>query len=122
VITPSANTIYTVTGKGAFQCLEDTTISIDLKDCLGEATGISLQKTESSFHIFPNPSHGSFVIEAGIPGNSVEILNAVGQLIYSKALPEKETLIHTESWTSGIYFVKLYKEGKNIYTEKIVVE
>ncbi len=51
-------------------------------------TGISNQKNESSFALFPNPNNGKFMIaqELFLPNAIVKLYDAVGSLIFNKSI------------------------------------
>lgn len=75
--------------------------------------------------IFPNPNNGRFSI--GIPDiNSLQnvnliIYNLMGNIIYSESSLSKVDELTLEL-NPGLYFISLRVNGKNSYTQKIVVQ
>jgi len=120
VVSPTTTTNYTVTSSGNGACIEDTTITVAVKLC--DFTGITSTSKESGIHIYPNPSQGSVVIETEITAHKIEIINSIGQVVFTGNLNGKTTRLITSDWTPGVYFVKLSADGKDFYTEKLIVE
>ncbi|HSO86009.1 MAG TPA: family 16 glycosylhydrolase [Draconibacterium sp.] len=79
---------------------------------------------EDSFSIYPNPSKGSFKVNASgfsAPGEQkLEILSVDGKLLYQTKLTKAETEINTGRLKPGIYFIKVGSE-KSIQTKKILI-
>jgi hypothetical protein len=73
------------------------------------------------FNVHPNPAHAEITI-SGLPvtGCEVEIYNSLGEKIYSNTLTEKEFVLNTANFNSGIYLLKISSEGK-ISSGKIIV-
>ena len=72
--------------------------------------------------IFPNPSHGRFMIEIpkGCKNGSVDVYSLNGQLLHSSDFSnERETELFLDE-PPGIYLIKL-SSGKSIYTEKLII-
>ena len=72
--------------------------------------------------IYPNPSHGYFIVETPSNDKTIEVFNATGQLITTEKMTGKPSRILTETWESGIYFVKLSVNGNVSHIEKIFVD
>lgn len=73
--------------------------------------------------VFPNPVSNSFNIRIDEPGFSqyqVEILNLAGQVIFSESFPNPQILINTESFTSGMYLLKIKTENGKTFTSKLL--
>ncbi|MGN0032727.1 MAG: redoxin domain-containing protein [Candidatus Limimorpha sp.] len=66
--------------------------------------------------ISPNPADG-YVKVAGENINNVKIINMVGQIVYNRDVEGVETIISTEDFESGIYFVTI----NGLVTKKLVV-
>ncbi len=80
--------------------------------------------TQTNFNLFPNPCSGIFTIQIKNVDNkdiSVEIINQIGQTVYSK--PMNNTVseqIDLADVSKGIYFVKIIGSNINI-TEKVII-
>lgn len=85
-------------------------------------TNISGINTKENFEIYPNPTNSSLTIDFQETENtSIEILNNLGQVIYTKSNIEKSNMIDLSDFANGIYFAKVNVNGE-IYNRKIVKE
>ena len=83
---------------------------------------LGIEKTENlGFTAYPNPVQEKLYLKTTIfTGNaSVEIYNAVGQLVYSNASLSNEGEINFSDFAKGLYVVKVTAESK-VFTKKIV--
>ena len=74
--------------------------------------------------IFPNPSHGLFVVESNdLEVQQINVLNQLGQLVFniSPAIGSRSTPIDLNAHATGIYYVVLVTEEGSV-VEKIMVE
>lgn len=80
---------------------------------------------EGAMEVFPNPSNGIFSISEQTRSKkeqTIEIYNLLGENIYSIMNNKNLALdIDISHSPKGIYFLKIYEEGK-IYIKKIVVQ
>jgi hypothetical protein len=86
------------------------------------ASGIHDSENTLSFSVYPNPSKGSFRINLPDTGAySVELSNALGDIVYEGKLNEKENTIDA-GLAEGVYFLRLseIKSGKTA-NKKIVI-
>jgi hypothetical protein len=60
--------------------------------------------------VFPNPATNNVTISSTQNINSVQIINFVGQTVYSANVNGKNTNINTSNLTGGIYFVRVNTE------------
>lgn len=119
-VTPLNTINYTVTGQTTNNaCLEDTTITIVVKEC--NLVGIRHEKMQGGVRIYPNPAHANFVVEAPDKKN-IEVVNSIGQVVYSRSMNESTLRVTTANWPRGIYFVRLFSGDTTVYTGKLVVE
>lgn len=121
IVSPTAATIYTITGFSALGgCSDDSTITIGLKECDG--VGIrEFGHLIQGVRVYPNPAENWLVVESLSNDQEVEIINATGQLIWSQNMAGTPLQVATEGWAAGIYFVKLASGDGSVHTEKIVV-
>ncbi|MFL5727951.1 MAG: T9SS type A sorting domain-containing protein, partial [Cytophagaceae bacterium] len=66
--------------------------------------------------VYPNPFSGRVVVETTqMPGASglceVELINSLGQVIFSEKTSSPETEINTSSYPSGVYILRVKKEN-----------
>ena len=70
--------------------------------------------------VFPNPAFNVFNIESNEIIQSVRIVNALGQTVFSKNLDAKEILIQTGFLKSGFYFISI-KTRQGLVNKKILI-
>ena len=94
-------------------------VRIFYETLLGLGTGLEVEKLK----IYPNPSNGLVNIDlpSSIIGNStVDIYTLSGSKVYSQILNESSNQLNLQHLNTGIYLIRLNKDGI-IYTEKIQI-
>jgi hypothetical protein len=79
-------------------------------------TGISQVNSIKLVKLWPNPSHGSFYVKAGI-GSQFDLQDALGRKVFSQKLDKELTEISLKGVSAGIYQVKV---GTEVF--RLVVE
>lgn len=76
----------------------------------------------NKYSIYPNPNNGVFTVEiTQLSGSKfIEVVNVLGQLVYSQAAVNKSTSINISNQVSGVYFVKMVSDGQLMATQKII--
>lgn len=117
VISPSVTTTYSVTGFNANGCNTQTFVTQNVSACLGlNAIGQRLEDLQ----VVPNPNKGTFQLK--LPSNAeVNIVNAIGQIVYRKHLEAGTHTLHLNELAKGMYSLKAIGDG-NTQTIKIIVE
>jgi hypothetical protein len=83
-------------------------------------TGINVVSNTASFTVYPNPTNSSLTINTSVNYTSIQIVNTLGQLAFTK---EKSASLNVSSLPSGIYFIQLVDtKGSLIGKEKFVKE
>ncbi len=70
---------------------------------------------------YPNPVHNTLTLV--IPGagkHTVKVFDAHGRLVTSQIAATGTINIDASNWAGGVYSVVVYRNGKNVYTIKIV--
>ena len=81
-----------------------------------------------AFSIFPNPSRTQVTISFGKyankKGHSVQIVNALGQTMYSTSVSQEASLIDVSAWSAnGLYYVQILDANKEVLeTRKLLVQ
>ncbi len=114
VVTPTAQTIYTVDGTDANGCSNTTTITQDVSLC----TGIAALTNDALVNVYPNPNNGLFYIEL-ITDSKVSIMNSLGQTIVNENMSSGKNELDIHNQAEGIYFVKVL-QGNNQQIIKII--
>ena len=73
--------------------------------------------------VYPNPARGSFVLTrpAGTGAASATLLNALGQVVRTLALPTAETRVDLAGLATGVYTLRLTLGGQPV-AKRLVVE
>jgi D-alanyl-D-alanine carboxypeptidase len=73
-------------------------------------------------NIFPNPVKTELILESANKSEkiSIEILNAIGQVVYTGSLVDR-LVVSTTDFVSGVYFIKI-ENGRGVDFEKVVKE
>lgn len=78
------------------------------------------ESSQSVITIYPNPVSKQFTIDnTGLKISSIEILNSLGENVYTLAVHAESCIVHCESFPSGVYFLKA-TSGKKIFYLKFI--
>ena len=84
-------------------------------------TGIEESDWLNSIVSYPNPVSDNLTIETTRPLDRIVVINGLGQTIEDIRNPGQSTVqIHTDTWRTGIYFVRYYSDNKYIGIHKII--
>jgi len=121
IVSPLANTIYTITTSNNGTCFKDTVIAVAAKDC--SDVGIRQHELKEVVLIYPIPTSTRLLIETQLSFETLEVLNILGSKVYAQQINGlKKIAIDIEQWAKGVYFVKLYNDLNHELVKKIVVE
>ena len=83
-------------------------------------------KLDNDLKIFPNPTSGSFIIQAGqlITNSTIEVYNVLGNMVYKKQVDKFENeQIDISNFDNGLYYIRIKgNEGMVNETRKIIKE
>lgn len=85
---------------------------------------VAVQEEKNSDFIFsPNPVRGNITIEIKQSNleSTLRIHNVLGKIVYSQKLVTTKTIINTEKFSKGVYFVSIEKNNSKT-TQKMIVE
>jgi uncharacterized repeat protein (TIGR03803 family) len=88
-------------------------------------TGLPILVNNNNVSIYPNPSHGEFIImlQNITDKTHIEIYNMLGQSIYMNNLTQNSTEINLSGQPTGLYLYRVIDGiGENIGSGKLVVE
>ncbi len=120
VPSPTTTTTYSVIGTSANGCDGNATITVSVSLC----TGLAETTTAKSVNIYPNPSTGVYYITAGsdLTGVSVQVYNALGQVVVSKNLEGMNAEINLNTYANGIYLIKFMANKQVVNTARLIKE
>lgn len=112
-----------VTVSGSSTLTGDSTLT-DSTNCSKKSTALETY-SDNGIMIYPNPGKGKFIIESKNPVeelNSIEIVNTLGQKVYSyPEINKSKVTVDISTHPKGIYFVKI-STGNQIYNKQIIVQ
>jgi len=106
VVTPTANTSYTVIGTSSVTgCMGVISVNIVVDPC----TGIKQSMVKNSgFKVFPNPTSGDLTIELDNGLNkTIEISDVTGRLVLSNTSSKDKVNVNINHLANGVYYVKV---------------
>lgn len=75
----------------------------------------------NNFSVFPNPTLNSWNIKSASSSiQNVEIFNTLGKLVKTVSVNNSEASINASELPNGIYFAKIYSEGNQVSTIKLI--
>jgi hypothetical protein len=83
----------------------------------GSLVGIS-ETTEAAFEVMPNPAVENIMVKNIEAGNTVEVYNNLGQVVFSTVAHAKNVNVNVSNFDNGIYTVKVI--GATTSTTKFV--
>lgn len=89
------------------------------------ALGIYANQISNSVNIYPNPAKDFINIDLNSLAKeetSIEIVNALGQLVYSTSSLNQHLVINTTDLLGGVYIVNIKQNDKTIAVKKVIVD
>ena len=110
--TVDAGTSYTITN-----VTTNKTIHVEFKYI---ATGIGdREQLNNSVHIYPNPTSDILKVRLTTSFEQIEVINLLGQTIYTDHITEQELEINVDDYRQGIYFIR-FSGKQGVVTKKFV--
>jgi hypothetical protein len=118
-ISGETSSTFTPTETGDYACIITNGCAVDTTDCVSitVATTSLNQPSIENVSVYPNPTSKNVSIQGLKKIDKVEITSVTGRQMNVSMPLEKE--INVVDYPSGIYFVKIYSEGK-ILTKKLI--
>jgi len=85
-------------------------------------SGINEISNKNETTIYPNPSDGIYTVQSEAEISRIEIMNVLGEKIYSSNANSKKAMIDLSGEPKGIYIYKITAGENNVCTGKIVVQ
>lgn len=117
IVSPTVNTIYTVTATNANSCSGYAFATVVVNPCVG----IKEIHENNTITVFPNPTNEIVFVrsETENRNQAVKIFNALGQEIANADLKNKEAELKIPD-AAGIYIMKIFENDKAILIKKII--
>jgi hypothetical protein len=118
---------FTAVASGNYAVIVSKNSCMDTSSCYSINTvGIIDNISSAAFKIYPNPSHGKFIIEMGdIKGRTenaeIEIYNLFGKKVFQSAMTKIKSEIDLSHQSNGIYVLKIH-DGIKIFNRMIIVQ
>jgi len=102
--------------------VKDTASGCDATSAPAIVTPINVNENEISnlFSIFPNPASGTFSIQSSEKISSLEIINVLGEKVFTSTINHQTSAIDLSSQPNGIYFIQIKTEEGTV-NKKIVI-
>lgn len=122
VATATETRYFAIAGKGVINGASDQ-MSVrldDIKIARVISTGVKTIAANDAISIFPNPTSGILNINAVEANSSVEVINVIGEKVYTSSLVKGNNVVDLSGLANGAYFVKL-NSNNTITTKKVVL-
>jgi hypothetical protein len=88
-----------------------------------DESGIAEISSADDIQIYPNPGNGVFTVtlKGNVNNADIEIVNSLGQIIYTDLLNSNKQTIDISAFSKGIYFMKL-NFTDHTYFKKLVLQ
>ena len=85
------------------------------------ATGVGIDNVESNltFTVYPNPAHETVNVSTTMDVQKVEVLNYLGQVIFSQNTTNNNFTLNVANYADGVYFIRL-SGNDGIATQKLI--
>jgi len=120
VVSPTVNTNYVLTGSNDGLCFPTTNVTILVTPC---AIGVN-ELDNNHANVYPNPTKDLLSIDflTEFSSYTLEISNAIGELVLKKELHDKNSSVNIEALPYGIYFYQLSHKNTRLKIGKLIKE
>lgn len=119
VVSPTATTVYTVTGSDFNGCTNSYTITQYVDPCAGVRVynGVTVKTV-----LYPNPNNGSFNVSISVLAEktSLEVYNSLGQIVFEQPITTNLTTVNMSELSNGVYFAKIKSNGEIVDNIRII--
>lgn len=92
-----------------------------LRPIFGEVptpTGVN-ELTNSAFSVYPNPTTENILVNDVVKGSTLEVVNALGQVVYSEVVSNSKSNINVANYNNGLYTIRI-TNGNEVITNTFV--
>ncbi len=91
-----------------------------LRPIFGGNTSVGIDEpAATSFSIYPNPTTETILVNNLINGSTLEIVNALGQVVYTETVTNIKSNINVANFNNGVYMIRI-NNGKEVITNTFV--
>ncbi len=87
-------------------------------DCAG-GSSINDVNASNNFEVYPNPAHETVTVSTTMNAQKVEVLNYLGQVIYTSSVSSNNFTLNVANYADGVYFIRL-TSNEGIATQKLI--
>lgn len=99
---------------------DESTLEIDYVRVYQESTLGVDDVPEYSFTLSPNPANGHVMVQAAQAFDSITVYTGGGKKVWSETKSARSATIDTTGFSSGVYYIKVFKDGKTTVRKLIV--
>ncbi|MBK6329854.1 MAG: T9SS type A sorting domain-containing protein [Bacteroidetes bacterium] len=82
----------------------------------------NIESKKEGYVIYPNPTSGIFTLKSESNISLIEIFNVLGSKIFETKATDNASICDLSHQPKGIYFMRMFDNGKVIATDKIFIE
>lgn len=92
--------------------------------CVNYTAILTAEMTTVPYSIFPNPTTGNILINESKSINSIQIYNAIGEIIFNTTNPDNSNLfiIDVSNNPDGIYIIAITSDNKLYYHKLVIIK
>lgn len=85
-------------------------------------TGIEDNAVQSPVSVFPNPSEGQFTFADMEVGNTIEVFDLAGRVVYTTTATNAICAVDLSAYNAGVYLYAIRREGELVQQGKMILE
>lgn len=107
----------------SYYYIDDVCVSPDSLACDLNPEGIyNLKETKASINLYPNPASSELAVSSGQLASRIEVVDALGRILFTVAKPLPTSHIQLQTFSSGLYFIKVYFADGGMDVRRFVKE
>ncbi|MBV6484815.1 MAG: hypothetical protein KFKLKKLM_01331 [Flavobacteriales bacterium] len=76
-------------------------------------TGVN-ELSNTKFSVYPNPTTENILVNGVVKGSTLEVVNALGQVVYTEVVSNTKTNVNVANYNNGLYMVRITNNGEVI--------
>ncbi len=89
------------------------------------STGLNDDLNSAPFSVYPNPANNEFYIRSKAFAEeeyAMKVINMQGNIQFEMRALKEENIIHTHTWSKGIYLVQIHNKDSFYYSKLVVID